>query len=69
MDFLQKVETPSKAQKHKRPSGEDTAESSTFFKTIQNKDQDIFLFTAYFIKRRKKPVTGFCVPTLLVVER
>ena len=42
----------------KRPSGEDTAERSKFFMTIQNKGTRRILICSVLYKEKKKPGNG-----------
>ncbi len=61
------MDAASKAQKYKRPSGEDTAECSTFFMTIQNKRTRRILIYSVFYKEKEKPGNGFpcAIPTVV----
>ncbi len=64
MDFLQNVYQPQQSTKARRPSGEDTAECSIFFTTIQNKRTRCIFIYSVFYKEIKNPVTGSRAPSL-----
>ena len=65
VDFLQqKVFPPQQSTKTQRPSGEDTAECSSFFTTIQTKSTRRIFIHSVFYKEIKNPVTGSRAPSL-----
>jgi hypothetical protein len=65
--FAKRASAPAKHKKHEGHPVKTLPNALYFSRRYKTKVQDVFLFIAYFIKRRKNPVTGFCVPTL--VER